>query len=584
MLNQLPWYSWSDAKEQFAPPPVHEPPLYAGSGDISEPADTTAIPIAADASLEQIREHFPRSIEVPHTALCLEIRDGRLYVFMPLIKSLNHYVQLLTAVENTAASMLLPVIIEGYPPPDDSRLNALKVTPDPGVIEVNIQPAASWEELEYNTTILYEEARQSRLATEKFMLDGRHTGTGGGNHVTLGSATVEDSPFLRRPDLLGSLLTYWQHHPSLSYMFSGVFIGPTSQAPRVDERGMSWLDDLETSLKEINGGYAPLVIDRCMRNYLADLIGNTHRAEFSIDKLYTSDSPSGRLGLLEFRAFEMPPHARMSLAQMLLLRTLVARFWKEPYQKSLVRWGTSLHDRFMLPHHVWSDFSQVIEELNEAGYPIQLEWFKAFLEFRFPFCGIAEFGEMTLELHNALEPWLVLGEETSAHRQARVVDSAVERLQLTCRALDPERYLITCNGRRVPLQATEESGKFIAGIRFKAWKAAFGLHPTVDVHAPLIFDVVDRAVGRSIGGCVYHVAHPGGRAYDTFPVNAYEAEARRISRFWAWGHTPGEPPPPAWLTKLIDEQHTEIPRLIREPVKEAANPFYPNTLDLRQPI
>ena len=582
-LDQLPWSAWTDEATYFAPP-TSAPPTLSGMGDTQEIPKLPAEAIAADASPEQIQQRFPRSVEVPHTALCMEIRNGRLYVFMPLINSLDNYAQLLSAIEDTAADMLLPVIIEGYPPPDDYRLKSLKVTPDPGVIEVNIHPAFSWEELESNTIILYEEARLSRLATEKFMLDGRHTGTGGGNHVTLGAASSIDSPFLRRPDLLGSLLTYWQHHPSLSYMFSGVFIGPTSQAPRVDERGMHWLDEMEISLKELNGNYPPWVIDRCLRNYLADMTGNTHRAEFSIDKLYTSDTPAGRLGLLEFRAFEMPPHARMSLAQMLLLRALVARFWKEPYQKPLVRWGTSLHDRFMLPHHVWSDFSHVIKELNEAGYPFQLDWYKAFLEFRFPFCGIAEFDDLTLELHTALEPWLVLGEETTAHRQARVVDSAVERLQVTCHKFDPARYLITCNGRRVPLQATEDPNKHIAGIRFKAWNAAFGLHPTAEVHAPLVFDVIDRQIGRSVGGCVYHVAHPGGRAYDTFPVNAYEAESRRISRFWAWGHTPGETPMPEWVAELYKGRAPLKESFEREPIIETDNPYYPNTLDLRRPL
>ena len=520
--------------------------------------------------------------DVRYTALCMEPRQGRLYVFMPRLGDLEAYCLLLATVEQTAAALAVPVLIEGYEPPAGRGLRNLKVTPDPGVIEVNIHPAASWDELEHNTVVLYEQARLSRLGTEKFMLDGRHTGTGGGNHVTLGGPSVLDSPFLRRPDLLRSLITYWQHHPALSYLFSGLFIGPTSQAPRVDERSAEVLRELERSFEEIEQGVAPEVIDRALRSFLTDLTGNTHRAEFCIDKLYSPDSLAGRQGLVEFRGFEMPPHARMSLAQISLLRALVARFWRQPYHHALVDWGTELHDRFMLPEAVWADFRGVIEDLNRGGYGFLLEWFAPFLEFRFPLYGRASYDGVALELRMALEPWLVLGEEASAHRQARVVDSAVERLQVKCQGLDMERYLVTCNGRRLPLQPTGEPGVFAAGVRYKAWKAAFGLHPTIEMHAPLVVDVFDRRLGRVIGGCVYHVAHPGGRNPEIFPVNAYEAEARRIARFWAWGHTAGEAPPPPWVRRLRGCYPGGREDLLREPPPERPNPEYPYTLDLRR--
>jgi uncharacterized protein (DUF2126 family) len=486
------------------------------------------------------------------------------------------------AVEATAAELRTPVVLEGYEPPGDPALRALKVTPDPGVIEVNIHPASCWEELEYNTVTLYEEARQSRLGTEKFMLDGRHTGTGGGNHVTLGGPTPQDSPFLRRPDLLRSLITYWQHHPSLSYLFSGLFIGPTSQAPRVDERGSEGLRELRRSFEEIEHGVSPAVLDRALRSFLTDLTGNTHRAEFCIDKLYSPDSAAGRQGLVEFRAFEMPPHPRMSLAQMSLLRALVARFWKQPYRQPLVYWGTELHDRFMLPEAIWADFRSVIEDFKSAGYDFRLDWFTPFLEFRFPLYGRVAYDGVELELRMALEPWLVLGEEATAHRQARVVDSAVERLQVKCRGLDPERHLLTCNGRRLPLQPTGVEDELVAGVRYKAFKAAFGLHPTVEVHAPLVVDVFDRRLGRAIGGCVYYVDHPGGRNYDTFPVNPYEAEARRIARFLAWGHSAGEVQPPSWVERLRACYAQAVEQAVREPLPEQPNPEYPCTLDLRR--
>jgi uncharacterized protein (DUF2126 family)/transglutaminase-like putative cysteine protease len=581
-VGQLPWAAeveGEEIEEPLAPPPPPKPsaPVWYAP---AEPPEHPK-PLAADARPETIRRRYKHWVGVPHTALCLEPRNGRLYVFMPPLNFLEHYALLLSRIEDTAAEFKLPIIIEGYGPPDSPWVKFLKVTPDPGVIEVNIHPASNWEDLERSTVTLYEEARLARLGTEKFMLDGRHGGTGGGNHVTLGGPTPADSPFLRRPDVLRSLLTFWQHHPSLSYLFSGLFIGPTSQAPRVDERGTHLLSELEASLTEVDQAM-PWVVDRALRNFLSDLSGNTHRAEFCIDKLHSPDSAAGRQGLLEFRGFEMPPHARMSLAQMLLLRALTVHFWKKPYHHPLVQWGTLLHDRFLLPHYVWSDFKSVLAELTEAGYPFNPAWYEAFLEFRFPHYGLVEYEGTVIELRMALEPWLVFGEEAGQSQQARVVDSAVERLQVRCTGLDPERFLVTCNGRRVPLQPTGTPGEFVAAVRYKAWKAPFGLHPAIEVHAPLVFDLFDRRLGRSVGGCVYHVAHPGGRSSETFPVNAYEAESRRIPRFWAFGHTAGDWPAPAWVRALVGPSGLDA-GLLREPSPEPANPDFPYTLDLRRP-
>jgi uncharacterized protein (DUF2126 family)/transglutaminase-like putative cysteine protease len=565
-LNALPWVHPDEEEPNF------DRDTFEARGPLAAPPKGEGVLSHAEADLAQRKsaakkvDPAPAPREVIHTALCVEVRNGRLHVFMPPLKRIEDYLALVTAIETTAAHLNMKLWLEGYQPPRDPRVKLLSVTPDPGVIEVNVQPASSWNELVHNMTTLYEEARKTRLGTEKFMNDGRHTGTGGGNHATLGGATVADSPMLRRPDLLKSLITYWQNHPALSYLFSGTFIGPTSQAPRVDEARDDNLYELAIAFQQMDKvlptmheGDKPWMVDRLLRNLLVDLTGNTHRSEFSIDKLYSPDGPTGRLGLVEFRAFEMPPHERMSLLQMLLLRALVARFWKQPYQAKLVHWGTSLHDRWMLPHFVAQDIRDVARDLRAAGYAFEDHWFDPFIEFRFPRFGTVVYEGVEMELRQAIEPWNVLGEEMTGGGTARYVDSSVERMQLLVRGLTDGRHVVACNGRMLPLHPTGVPGEYVAGVRFRAWSPWSALHPSIGVQAPLVFDLVDTWNGRSIGGCTYHVVHPGGRSEDSSPINANAAEARRFARFWAHGHTPGQ----------------------MYVYKEALNPSMPMTLDLR---
>ncbi|WP_299937703.1 DUF2126 domain-containing protein [uncultured Pelagimonas sp.] len=476
------------------------------------------------------------------TALAVEPRDGILHVFMPPTGSSDEYLDLVEAVEETAAEMNLPVRIEGYEPPNDGNFNVIRVTPDPGVIEVNIHPAKNWQALKEINEVLYEEARQSGLDSFTFMVDGRLTGSGGGNHIVVGGETPADSPFLRRPDMVASIIRYWQRHPSLSYLFSGTFIGPTSQAPRFDEGLADKVYEMEIALNELSriqetGQAMPWLSDRILRHLLTDLTGNTHRAEICIDKMYSPDGPTGRLGLVEFRGFEMPPHWQMSMAQSLVMRALLAWFWDKPYTEPLVHWGKELHDKFLLPHYCRADFDEVLGDLSAAhGLAFRPDWYNAQYEMRFGEVGNTTIEGLKLTLRNGIEPWLVLGEEASGGGTSRYVDSSLERVELKVEGDMGSRFVITCNQVEVPLHKVGPD-THVAGVRFRTWQPWSSLHPTIPAHAPLVFDVYDRVSGRSVGGLKYLVAHEGGRAHETRPINDLEAEGRRRVRFQKGQHT-----------------------------------------------
>jgi uncharacterized protein (DUF2126 family)/transglutaminase-like putative cysteine protease len=532
-----------------------KPPPKGPKKSLPPPSNTQADPYALPAPHES-------ALGITRTALCAEPRNGILHLFLPPLYTLEAFVELIAAIEFTAAQTKLPVQLEGYPPPRDSRLREFKVTPDPGVIEVNVPPVSSWREAVQQTDEVYDAAYQEKLVAEKFDIDGTHIGSGGGNHMVFGGMTMSDSPFLRRPDVLASLVSYWHNHPSLSYLFAGRFIGPTSQAPRVDEARNDATYELELAFRQLpqRGQYAPpWLIDRILRNLLVDVTGNTHRTEFCIDKLYSPDGPTGRLGLLEMRAFEMPPHYRMSSVQQLLIRSLLAAFWEKPYKHELVKWGTALHDQFMLPYYVMRDFADVISDLQGYGYGFEKEWFEPHYQFRFPRYGEVRLDRMRVELRGALEPWHVLGEESSAGGQTRYVDSSLERVQVKVEGFVEERYRVLCNGYEVPVCPTGTNGQFVGGIRYRAWQPPSCLHPTIGIHSPLHVDIYDTWAERSVAGGTYHVVHPGGRASEVRPVNAVAAESRRLARFEARGH---------WGAGFTAR-------------KAPIHPHFPHTLDMR---
>lgn len=551
---------WSTCRWTFVDPDQEQFGLIAGDSPIGYRLPLRAIAQPKSLELEAIlpltpdtphptpapspQESPPNSIRV---ALCVEARQGRIHLFLPPLSSAGSFVGLIAAIEDTAAELSTPVRIEGYTPPGNSGILGFQIVPDPGVIEVNIHPAKEWNELVQINTILYEEARQSQLCTEKFALDGRSLSTGGGAHITIGGKTAEESPLLRRPDLLRSLLTYWQHHPGLSYLFSDQFVGPTSQSPRVDEARHESLYELELAFQELqpDRSVEPWLVDRLLRNLLIDVTGNTHRAEFCIDKLFPVENPRMQLGLLEFRAVSMPPHEQMRLLQLLLIRALVAWFWEQPYTRDLIRWGTMLHDRFLLPYYIGEDLKTVLADLRQAGFPFEWEWFQPFFDFRFPIYGsVTAEGHsgipIGLEMRHAIEIWNVLGEETTSGGTARYVDSSMERIQVTLQGAigsspnshsQPSRYIVTCNGHPVPLKSTGISGEYVGGVRFRARQFGAQLHPSIDPHSPLTFAVVDSWEERAIGACSYSVNSPDGSPYKELPANAQEAKTRMQERF-----------------------------------------------------
>ena len=472
------------------------------------------------------------------TALCVQPRGDTLWVFVPPVAGFDDFIALLDAIDRARVIAGIDCRIEGYPPPPSSNLARFAVTPDPGVLEVNLPPTDSCRASAALVDTVFEAALRTELHSEKYLLDGRVAGSGGGNHITIGGPTPASSPFFQRPDLLASLVSFAQQHPSLSYMFSGLFVGATSQAPRLDETRPSAVDDLALALPRVfKQAPPPWMLDGIFRHLLVDPTGSTHRAEISIDKLCDPQTPFGRQGLVELRAFEMPPHPRMISAQVVLVRSLLAAFAKLPVTSPVKHWDGELHDRFLLPHWLWADFERVLAHLRQQGLALPAAAFRPFVDLRCPVVG--QFGGegVTIDVRNAIEPWAVLGEEAGAAGTVRYVDSSMERIELVAHGYDPARHIIAVGGHRdsdgvaVHMHAGAEPGTMVAGVKFRAWSPPHAMHPHFGVHHPLRLELIDRRAERGVAAAAYHVWHPEGRAFDAEPLTRTEAAARRAQRF-----------------------------------------------------
>jgi uncharacterized protein (DUF2126 family) len=521
--------------------PGATPPLWTEAPDLpdprrAEPDEAQAGRVTKEAPV-QAKRPDEKTLGV-RTALTIQPRDGQLWVFLPPLSTFDDFCALLAAIDQARERTGHAIHLEGYPPPPSPQRTRFAVTPDPGVLEVNLPPQTSCREAAELHGVVYEAALGNGLTAERYLLDGRLAGSGGGNHITIGSATAADSPWLREPALLASLVTFLQHHPSLSYAFTGMFVGPTSQAPRIDEARHDALYELELALPKLFDTAAPppaWQVDALLRHVLVDVAGSTHRAEISIDKLFDPGTPFGRQGIVELRAFEMPPHPRMLTAQAVLVRALVASFTGEPYKHPLVRWGQELHDRFLLPYFLWRDLEDVLAHLATRGIALPAEAYRPFVEMRCPLVGEIEVGDARIEVRNAIEPWHVLGEEASAAGTSRYVDSSMERIELRSHGLDPERYTVAVNGITAPLRAAKGRDTRVGGVRFRAWCPPHALHPHLGIHHPLKIDVIDTWAKRGVAAGTYHVWHPLGRGYEAPPLTRVEAVARRAARFTVEG-------------------------------------------------
>lgn len=483
-------------------------------------------------------------------ALTVEIREGSVTVFIPPL-TLTAYLDLVPRIEAVLASLeLTDCVLGGYAPPTDAALPTIGFASDPGVIEVNLAVCATWRDYDRQVAELYAAAAKTGLCARKLHFNGRETGTGGGAHLVFGGPVGLTSPFFAFPALLPSVIRYFQHHPGLSYAFSGAYLGPSSQAPRIDESTFEALYELEIACEgaeQIGSPQNLPLFDLLFRDLLMDRSGNTHRAEISVDKLWNPFAGNGRLGLVEFRAFETHPAPAAMSATALFIRAILARLAADPFTTPFVRWAGELHDRFFLPSFVWSDLAAICDDLRAHGIPFEVEWLRPLWEWRFPKLGElaapppagAKAPLPPIVFRQALEAWPLLGESPNAGTVSRTVDSSMDRIEA---ALDPallEHGLLLVNG--LPCAFRENPGVSACGIRFRAFYLTPALHPHIPVHAPLLLEWVDRTTLTVVAAARWHVWNPRSTPYPDRPRDESAARARHAERWEPWPHTIGQP-------------------------------------------
>lgn len=482
-------------------------------------------------------------------ALTVELREGSITVFIPPL-TLVAYLDLIPRIESVLAALKLTgCVLGGYAPPTDASLPTIGFASDPGVIEVNLAVCATWRDYDRQLAQLYAAAAKTGLCARKLHFNGRETGTGGGAHLVFGGPVGLTSPFFAFPALLPSVIRYFQHHPGLSYAFTGAYLGPSSQAPRIDESTFEALYELEIACAGAEQVGTPQnlpLFDLLFRDLLMDRSGNTHRAEISVDKLWNPFAGNGRLGLVEFRAFETHPASTAMSVTALFVRAILARLAADPFKEPFVRWAGELHDRFFLPTFVWSDLAAICDDLKAHGIPFDIEWLRPLWEWRFPKLGELPLGSPAdktqpapcVVFRQALEAWPLLGESPNAGTVSRTVDSSMDRIEAALEPAALEQGLLLVNG--LPCEFRESPGASACGIRFRAFYLTPALHPHIPVHAPLLIEWVDRHTLTVVSAARWHVWNPRSSPYAARPRDEAEARTRHAERWEIWPHTVGQ--------------------------------------------
>ncbi len=465
-----------------------------------------------------------------HRALTIEWKDGALEIFFPPLV-LTDYLKLLDRVAALAHKHdWRDLVISGYPPEKAGLLRQLILASDPGVIEVNTPPYPRWSQFAACVRKLHRAAAAVGMRAAKLHYNGNIHGTGGGAHICFGGPTPALSPILTLHHLLPGLVRFLQNHPCLGYLFSGQYIGPSSQAPRIDESTYEAVTELEIAFPgaaRVAGN--PYLFGMLFRDLLMDRTGNTHRAELSIDKMWNTFAPNGTTGIVEFRAIESTPGPEDLNLIALLLRAIIARLAVQPYTRPFVRFGHSLHDRYFLPVFLRDDLLTVLADLKRHGIPINPALFDPFLQFRLPLYGVLRAGVDRLEVRHALEAWPLLGEQPSGAFTARFIDSSTERLEFRTTSAAAKRAKLIVNGREVPLK--QHGSHMIAGFRFRAFYRVPALHPHIPSQSPLTLAWTDRRTGKVLDAAVWHSWQPNGEPYSHRPRDEKEADQRRAERW-----------------------------------------------------